>query len=360
MVLLLSVHKKDRYAAFASWVEQELPKAINDPKVWDAFLEKSLMKDAEARQIISLGVTKPYIYPTKLGGVSAPGLFEAAHEDIIQVDFALTRDLSELIKAHGQADAFLAIQATVLHELVHWSYWHKKKEAEPMELGTAFEISAYGRPIYACRTPIHQLADADLGALSRKYEANKSAGAVGQDSTGGWSYGVYQIASKVGRMAEFLSFLHLHDPNLEKALLDAGGDVAARAGSVQFISTWKELADEPSFALAQHEFIKETHYLPFKKQLLGEGMDLDARSAVLRDVAWSTSVQHGPHATNIFLRASNSLLTTKRASDRDLIIAIYDERSKVDRYFSKSTPAVQLAVKQRFTSEKADALRILV
>ena len=62
-----------------------------------------------------------------------------------------------------------------------------------------------------------------IGNLSKKFESGgKGPGVVGYDSTGGTSYGVYQIASKVGAMDEFLSFADKVKPEWTKRLRAAG------------------------------------------------------------------------------------------------------------------------------------------
>jgi hypothetical protein len=37
-----------------------------------------------------------------------------------------------------------------------------------------------------------------LGNLSKRYESDSKPGAIGFDAVGGWSYGLYQIATRFG------------------------------------------------------------------------------------------------------------------------------------------------------------------
>jgi len=99
------------------------------------------------------------------------------------------------------------------------------------------------------------------------------------------------------------------------------------------------------------------------------GLDLSTRSAALKDVAWSTSVQHGPE-TNAIVRAMARVEaqgvepTDGQAYDRALINAIYDERGKRDAsgalaYFTSASAQVQASVAARFGDERRDALAML-
>lgn len=197
-----------------------------------------------------------------------------------------------------------------------------------------------------------------LGALSRRFESNGNPGAIGFDTTGGYSYGSYQIASKIGRMKEFLDFAELRQPTFAAALQDAGGDDAARSGSEAFRAAWRTLALDPSFAEVQHDFIEESHYMPFAKRLIDSlGLDLSTRSSTLRDVAWSISVQHGP-GNQIFARALSGQ-AVHQLTDSEIVAKVYAERKNVDKYFASSTNDVKVAVAARFAQEESQALLAL-
>jgi len=60
-----------------------------------------------------------------------------------------------------------------------------------------------------------------------------------------------------------------------------------KQGTPDFTKKWKDLAASNPDGLRknEHEFIKETHYDPQVRKLKKElGLDVDKRSAVLRDV----------------------------------------------------------------------------
>lgn len=198
----------------------------------------------------------------------------------------------------------------------------------------------------------------ELGKLSAKYESRGGPGAIGKDSTGGFSYGAYQIATKTGTMKKFLQFLDKEYPSFAQQLETAGGPDAALAGTDAFKSTWKTLGDDDKFFESQHNFIRATHYEPFADRLKATiGLDVRQRSAALKDVAWSVAVQHGP-ANSVFKNALSGS-NPAQMDDKDIINAVYDERSKVDIYFAKSTPEEKQAVLNRFTAERKDALSML-
>lgn len=200
------------------------------------------------------------------------------------------------------------------------------------------------------------LANPELGALSRRFESNGRPGAIGRDKNGGFSYGQYQIACQPGTMATFLGFLAQRFPALSAPLQAAGGATAAAKGSDVFKTAWRKLEADPAFAVSQHAFIAETHYQPFARHLLESfGLALKQRSAALRDVAWSVAVQHGP-GNAVFDRALSPLGQPLPADDAVLINAVYDERSQINKYFSKSTAEVQAAVADRFRHERQLAL----
>ncbi|SFJ67890.1 LysM domain-containing protein [Caulobacter sp. UNC279MFTsu5.1] len=205
-----------------------------------------------------------------------------------------------------------------------------------------------------------------LGALSERYETGgRGPGTVssGAGDPGGVSYGTYQLAGNLGRPQQFLA-------NEGRAwAAEFGG---ASPGSASFTAAWKAIAArEPErFEAAQHAYIQRTHYdVQVAHVQAATGLDLSTRSAALKDVAWSTSVQHGPE-TNAIVRAMARVEaqgvepTDGQAYDRALINAIYDERGKRDAsgalaYFTSASAQVQASVAARFGDERRDALAML-
>jgi type VI secretion system (T6SS) spike protein VgrG3 len=199
-----------------------------------------------------------------------------------------------------------------------------------------------------------------LGSLSAKYESGSrktSTVSSGKGDPGGVSYGSYQLASKVGTAQRFVDQYY------------ADWFHGTKPGSDEFSALWKKLAAErePELAAYEHLFIADSHYQPFADRLRKDlDFDVDQHSNALRDVAWSTSVQHGA-ANKIFHRALEKAAQEKRLdklSDREIIEMVYAERGRIGEngvsvYFSRSSPKVQQSVRNRFKNEQQDALKAL-
>tara|TARA_B110000977_G_scaffold76332_1_gene102981 strand:+ start:815 stop:1768 length:954 start_codon:yes stop_codon:yes gene_type:complete len=200
---------------------------------------------------------------------------------------------------------------------------------------------------------------ADLGKVSEKYESNGNPGAIGNDSTGGWSYGAYQIATRVGTFNNYMSYLQKLYPRLYGILAAAGGNSAATAGTTAFRDKWRTLISDPDFNTSQHNFIQATHHdVLVEKVKLSTGVDIcdGTHCNGLQDAAWSISVQHGPGSSIVTKGIIAAKTANPNATDIDFINAIFDERDRVDVYFTSSTPSVKASVARRFVSERADCL----
>lgn len=201
-----------------------------------------------------------------------------------------------------------------------------------------------------------------LGSLSARYETSgRGPGTVstGRGDSGGASYGSYQLASNMDQPRLFL--------------LSEGKPFAARfagmkQGDAAFTAAWKACAaaQGKAFGDAQHAYIKRAHYDP-QCRLIAERTKLDVatRSATLRDVVWSTAVQHGAGSGLIAGVVSKlGIAPTATDFDRRLIDAIYLERGRRDAdgrlvHFSKNSADVQEGVAARFRGERADAQAML-
>ncbi len=199
-----------------------------------------------------------------------------------------------------------------------------------------------------------------VGAVCEKYESGgRGPGTVstGIGDPGGVSYGSYQLASKIGRADEFVKHYYPRD---FKGL---------KAGSDEFTKRWKQLAAKSPRELHQHEraFIKETHYDPQVKKLKAElGLDVSKRSAALREMVWSTAVQHGPNA-DIIVVALKPLLANRKLSDlsdASIIRAVYAERGRKNAdgtlvHFKGVGAEWIPGLSRRFEEEQKDVLEML-
>ncbi len=193
-----------------------------------------------------------------------------------------------------------------------------------------------------------------LGKLSAKYESGtQGISAIGYDRVGGTSYGKYQIASKVGTFNDFINFLETEAPDIAEQLTNAGtANTGSRSGAVP--EAWKEVAasDPKRFGELQEEFIKKTHYNPAYNSIKDTGIDTD--SEIIKQVVWSTAVQHGATgAKRIFDQALKNIDTL---DEKSFITEVYELRAN---QFSSSSSSVRSSVQNRLIAEKNDALKEL-
>lgn len=199
------------------------------------------------------------------------------------------------------------------------------------------------------------------GELSAKFESGKDGiAAIGYDRQGGTSYGKYQIASRVGMMKLFLDFIKDKEPEWADRLQKAGpANTRGRWGGMP--SEWKKIAAESPerFEALQDAFIMQTNYEPAVAGIESRtNLNVAELSPAIKEVLWSTAVQHGPNgASNIFARAAK-VAEGKRGQDFDklLIEEVYDVRK---RNFGSSSRRVRQAVQSRLNIEKSMALEML-
>ncbi len=202
----------------------------------------------------------------------------------------------------------------------------------------------------------------EVGALSARFESGGAGvSAVGYDRVGGTSYGKYQIASKPGTMERFLGFLEEKAPAWAERLKAAGpANTGSKEGGMP--SEWQQIAKENPvrFEKMQHDFIAKETYDPARAMILKKtGLDFDNAPPALREVLWSTSVQHGPTgAANIFSKVIDQFVGTTEKADfgSKLIEGVYDTRKD---QFGSSTKRVQQSVANRLNTEKQLALNML-
>ena len=125
--------------------------------------------------------------------------------------------------------------------------------------------------------------------------------------------------------------------------------------------TWRAIASEQPerFEDLQEAFVRQSHYKPALESISQRiGLNPDKVSTAMREVIWSTSVQHGPAgAARIFERAhAMSGKPTDAAYERNLINNVYNIRVG---QFGSSDSNIQAAVANRFKQEKALALNLL-
>ena len=203
--------------------------------------------------------------------------------------------------------------------------------------------------------------EAELGQLSARFESGgDGVAAVGYDRNGGTSYGKYQVSSRAGSLGDFLDFLDSAAPDLAQRLRAAGpGNTGSRKGAMP--DAWRAIAREQPerFEDLQEAFVRQSHYEPAVEAIARRtSLSADTLSTAMREVIWSTAVQHGPAgAARIFDRAdAMSGNPTDPGYESRLISNVYRIRAG---QFGSSDSNVQAAVANRFKQEKMLALNLL-
>lgn len=269
-------------------------------------------------------------------------------------------------KYHSLGEARSAAQKGIdgTRENGSFAITHFLIEGEPdvKEKAEASKVRKLGRLSEKYEVGMHGSRTISTGKITRK---DKTTGKVlRKDDPGGISYGSYQLASKRGiGESSVTAFVMNYYPDDFTSL---------KAGTKDFNERWGKVVDRELEAFRDYEwqFIKDTHYDPVAKALQEKlGLDLDTRSQALRDVIWSTAVQHGPpedpkgHAVEVLMMAFDQLsgrakFDLSKVSDEQIISAIYAERGRKgpDGHLVHFPTLTDL---DRFDKEDADALREL-
>ncbi|MDL2210699.1 hypothetical protein LJC26_07850 [Desulfovibrio sp. OttesenSCG-928-O18] len=219
-------------------------------------------------------------------------------------------------------------------------------------------------------TPVTE-SGVEVGKLAAKFESGSDGGAaIGYDRHGGTSYGKYQISSRAGTMRSFIGFLKTEAPDIAERLEKAGPmNTGGKRGKMP--ETWKQIAaeDPDRFEALQDKFIRASHFEPAMRAISEKsGVPVEDMPFALREVVFSTAVQHGASAASrIISRALGQVGETKLDPEKNppeslakaqenLIRKIYDNRSG---QFRSSTQTVQAAVKSRLKQEMSMAISML-
>lgn len=187
------------------------------------------------------------------------------------------------------------------------------------------------------------------GDMSARYESGAAgSAAIGYDGTGGTSYGKWQLSSRQGSLDGFLRFLEGKGgtPAAVAARLRAAGpaDTGSKSGAMP--EAWKKEAqtNAADFESWQREYVRSAFYQPAAQSLPGGAAALASASPAVREMVWSTAVQHGAEgAKDIFQKAWRDGMT-----EGDFIRSAYAERAT---RFGSSTPEVRASVQRRLAEE---------
>ena len=201
-----------------------------------------------------------------------------------------------------------------------------------------------------------------IGNLSAKYESNNNPKAVGHDNGGGYSYGKYQIETKHGTMLDYIKYLKSKSEYKKYAniLNIAGGYEGAKEKTKNFEDAWNKLSEDANFDKSQYQFLLDKKLKPlinFTKNI--KGFDIENRHPIIKEMLYSIATQHGNRGSVELLQNAIGLDITNM-SDEELVNKVYDERSLVDKYFSRVEEDKRKNIKEkRLTRERAAILRLL-
>lgn len=203
-----------------------------------------------------------------------------------------------------------------------------------------------------------------LGSLSAKYESGGNPATVAQDSNdaGGWSYGLYQFASAMGVVQDFISWLQ----NQPQPADDYGRQLASAGNPTcdsSFVETWRQIAAAApdTFGQLQDDYARTLYFDPGARNLLKwYNFDINSRSNALQQVLFSNCVQHGTrYGSEVFGDAASLAGRELTAlADKDIIYNIYEVKL-TDPAWSSGSPADRPGLYSRWENERNDALAML-
>ena len=238
-------------------------------------------------------------------------------------------------------------------------------------------------PAEPTNIPESFIADVDkISVLARKYESNGDPACVANNAgdLGGISYGLYQFASNVGAVDDFVNWLKNY---FDTSLANYGKVLAAhKVNSPDFIEQWRELGtiDPGNFGRLQDEYIKLKYYDAAAKKLAEKYYNANKHTNAIKAVILSRAVQNGVSGCATLFELAAQKMGQPNLSyvddiyfDRKLINAIYDyligecDLSRPDGNgiwhspdgFCNGGKNIILALRHRFIREKQDALDML-
>lgn len=148
-----------------------------------------------------------------------------------------------------------------------------------------------------------------VGSVSARFESGgRGTSAIGVDSTGGTSYGKYQLAAATGALSEFVQFAQKNGaPEFAKEMILAVGSSPSGKGwgntnskTGAPVDVWKKYANDPKFQEVERAYMEKVYMGPLDN-CKAEVRDFVKQHRALLELWWSTSIQHGPgNARKIF------------------------------------------------------------
>jgi hypothetical protein len=194
-----------------------------------------------------------------------------------------------------------------------------------------------------------------IGAYAEKEESNGRSDTIGYDSTGGTSYGKYQLSATQGSAKEYLQGLVKEGTEAQKSFAEDMLKLQLNTGSKSGAAAekWKQAAQSGILGDTEQAYIKKKKYDPAMAMLKNDNArKMVESSEALQKVMFSTAVQHGEGgASGIFNKVYKDGMTKEELAE-----AVYQERKT---RFPSSTPQIQASVRNRFNRESLVAQREL-
>ena len=198
-----------------------------------------------------------------------------------------------------------------------------------------------------------------LGQTSARYESGgKGPGTINspeiaKKDPGGRSYGIYQMSTRRGTMADYLKYTKYQELK------------SLKPDTPEFDKKWKEIAqrDRDGFAKEQHEYIKKKYYDKLQERLISKGIDLRNRGPAVQDLIWSTSVQYGPYRNRKRRNSENPVVRAligkniSNMSDADIVNAV--QKNKLDNVTSDFNKNFTKQIRHRIDDENKRLLKLI-
>ncbi len=192
-----------------------------------------------------------------------------------------------------------------------------------------------------------------LGQTSAQFEtSNRGPGFIstGKGDLGGKSYGLYQLSSTQGSLAEYVGQSDKYGAEF-KGLTPA---------SAAFDAKWKEVAarDPQGFSTDQHTFIKKEFFDVQNEALKGRGVDLSDRGRAVQDMLWSTSVQFRNLTPNVVANGLKDKFgegyQLSKLTDEQIVGAVQDYKLKKNDSLFSGSPDLWPGLRDRAKNEKTE------
>ena len=217
--------------------------------------------------------------------------------------------------------------------------------------GSALGGGAAGSVDFSGAVPAAGVTSAGkIGDTVARFESgNAGVTDVSWDRTGGSSYGKWQLSAKQGSMQEYLDWMKKRggkEAEIANSIQAAGPLENGKNGAAATEYKRQAAANGQLMEDTQRQFILEKQVNPALARLSPELQQRINGSSAMKEMFWSTIVQHGQGGgTSIFRDVYNR---NRGASDEDLIKAIYADRGN---HFGSSSAKTQAAVRSRFKEE---------